>query len=334
MGIRVSCLNFDPTVRKIYTDKEQPAAKVTLGNGSYLVEGYLDFYGPQCHVLIGNYSSIAHGIKFIVAANHDSSTISTYPFQEVYEGIYGNNPSLHPECNHCQIIIGNDVWIGAYATIMGGVRIGNGAVIGAGAVVAKDVPPYAVVVGNPAKIIRYRFNAATIAWLQNLRWWNWSPEKVKSCWQEMKNMEAFQAKYPQPSPVPISSECQKMRNIICQFKAYGAKLYYFVPDLLSKEKIWQNVLQKFVGVGREKILFMDMSDEYPDDVKTKFAKLIESCQHDNLILNQHGKNVAAEHIIPLMDYVITTKEAESSYIADIASQKGRHILYGMDFFSV
>ena len=80
--------------------------------------------------------------------------------------------------NKGNTVIENDVWIGYQATILPGVRIGNGAVIGAHAVVTHDVPPYMIVGGNPAKVIRQRFNEATIARLQTLQWWNWPIEKI------------------------------------------------------------------------------------------------------------------------------------------------------------
>ena len=332
MIMNVSCSNFEQSVRKIYLYKEQSVVGVTLGEGSYLVQGSLEFGGAQCHVLIGKYSSIAHGIKFIAGLNHDSRGVSTYPFQEIFEGVFDKNAELHPQCNHCQIIIGNDVWIGAYATIMGGVKIGNGAVIGAGAVVAKDVPPYAIVVGNPARVIRYRFDEDTIKWLQKLRWWNWTPEKIKSCWLEMENMESFKEKYIEIPTMKISAECQELQNVIKQFKDEGYQFYYFVPDLLSKEKIWQTVLSKFANVTDKKILFIDMPADIPSNVKSKFEKLINSYQQGHLVLNQSTEDYTSKCIIPLMDYIITTKEADSSFIADIAASAKVKILYGMDEF--
>lgn len=332
MIINVSCGNFEQSIRKIYIDEDQSVVGVTLGEGSYLVQGSLEFGGSQCHVLIGKYSSVAHGIKFIVGLNHDSSSASTYPFQEVFEGMLDKNADLHPQCNHCQIIIGNDVWIGAYATIMGGVKIGNGAVIGAGAVVAKDVPPYAVVVGNPARVIKYRFDEATIEWLQKLRWWNWAPEKIKSCWPEMENMEAFKEKYREIPTMKISAECQELQNVIKQFKDEGYQFYYFVPDLLSKEKIWQTVLSKFANGTDKKILFIDMPADIPSNVKSKFEKLINSYQQGQLVLNESNEDYAGKHIISLMDYIITTKEAESSLVVDMASLAKTRVLYGRDEF--
>lgn len=332
MIINVSCSNFEQSVRKIYLDKEQSVVGVTLGEGSYLVQGTLEYGSPQCHVLIGKYSSIGHRIKFIAGLNHDSSRVSTYPFHEAFEGMHGGSVNNYPESNHYQIVIGNDVWIGADVTLLGGVKIGNGAVIGAGAVVAKDVPPYAVVVGNPARVIKYRFDEVTIEWLQKLRWWNWTPEKIKSCWPEMENMEVFKEKYLEIPIVKISAECQELQDVIKQFKDDGYQFYYFVPDLLSKEKIWQIVLNKFANGTDKKILFIDMPAEIPSNVKSKFEKLINSYQQGQLVLNKSNEDYAGKHIISLMDYIITTKEAESSLIVDMASLAKTRVLYGQDEF--
>lgn len=123
---------------------------------------------------IGKFCAIAKGVRFIMnGANHKLSGISTYPFQ-----IFGNGwervmPSLSELPYKGDTIIGSDVWIGYEAVIMPGIKIGNGAIVSACSVVTKDVPAYAVVGGNPAKVLKYRFSEEVVATLENIAWWNW-----------------------------------------------------------------------------------------------------------------------------------------------------------------
>lgn len=122
---------------------------------------------------IGKFCSIATGVEFIMAsANHSINTISTYPFNLFSEKWRQLTTITRKDLKRKDTIIENDVWIGRNATIMPGVTIGNGAIIGANSVVTKDVLPYTIVGGNPAKIIRKRFDIATINQLENLQWWN------------------------------------------------------------------------------------------------------------------------------------------------------------------
>lgn len=130
-------------------------------------------------LIIGKFCSIACGAKFLFnSANHTMRSLSTYPFPIFYElwehGIWTDKAWN----NKGNIVIGNDVWIGYEAVILAGVTIGDGAIIGARAVVTKDVPPYTVVGGVPAKPIRKRFPDDTINALLSMRWWDLPPEKI------------------------------------------------------------------------------------------------------------------------------------------------------------
>lgn len=131
------------------------------------------------HLYIGKYCSIACGAAFLFnSANHTLHSLSTYPFPIFYEEW---NLPLASICNAWDnkgdIVIGNDVWIGYQAVVLAGVTIGDGAIIGARALVTKDVPPYTIVVDVPAKPIRRRFDDGTILALQRLQWWDW-PESL------------------------------------------------------------------------------------------------------------------------------------------------------------
>ena len=144
------------------------------------------YHYPECNndsLIIGKFCSIACGAKFIFnAANHTLNGLTTYPFPIFFEewGLSADVKDIASAWNNKgDIVIGNDVWIGYDAIIMSGVSIGNGAVIGTRAVVTKDIPPYTIVGGVPAKPIRRRFDDETICRLERLRWWDWDEEKIR-----------------------------------------------------------------------------------------------------------------------------------------------------------
>ena len=131
-------------------------------------------------LLIGKFCSIACGAKFLFnSANHTLSSLSTYPFPLFFEewGLDKKNVAKSWD-NKGDIIIGNDVWIGFEAVILAGVTIGDGAIIGTRAIVTKDVPPYTIVGGVPAKPIKKRFDEDVISDLLCIKWWDWSNEKI------------------------------------------------------------------------------------------------------------------------------------------------------------
>ena len=134
-------------------------------------------------LIIGKFCSIACGTKFLFnCANHSLKSLSTYTFPLFYEEWELEKSNITTAWdNKGDIVIGNDVWIGYEAVIMAGVYIGDGAIIAARAVVTKDVPPYTIVGGTPAKEIRKRFDAEVIQQLLLLKWWNWSTDKIRKC---------------------------------------------------------------------------------------------------------------------------------------------------------
>ena len=145
-----------------------------LRNVKYL----FDFTGDK--LIIGKFCMIASDVKFIMnGANHLVNAVSTYPFAIFGHGWEGAmDGKEYPQKGDLKI--GNDVWIGFNATIMAGVSIGDGAIIGTNAMVVKDVPPYSIVGGNPAKEIKKRFSDTEIHHLLKVKWWDWSEEKITS----------------------------------------------------------------------------------------------------------------------------------------------------------
>lgn len=131
-------------------------------------------------LIIGKFCSIACGAKFLFnSANHKMASLSTYTFPLFFEewGLKKENVAQAWD-QKGDIMIGNDVWIGYEAVILSGVTIGDGAVVGCRAVVTKDIPPYTIVGGVPAKPIRKRFDEETIKELQKIKWWDWPEEKI------------------------------------------------------------------------------------------------------------------------------------------------------------
>ena len=140
------------------------------------VTHHYDFNGDK--LIIGNFCQIGAGVEFVMnGANHQMNTVSTYPFY-IMEGFNQEIPLKEDMPLKGDTIVGNDVWIGQNVTILAGVHIGDGAIIGANSVVGRDVEPYTVVVGNPARPIRKRFDDELIKMLLKFKWWDKSVEEI------------------------------------------------------------------------------------------------------------------------------------------------------------
>jgi len=141
------------------------------GNGSPLVI----YDGENEKLKIGKFCSISYNVIIFVGGSHRVDWISTYPFSVFFDEA-AHIPG-HPQAKG-DIIIGNDVWIGEGSTILSGVKIGNGAVVASKSVVTKDVAPYTIVAGNPARPVKLRFSQDIVDQLQAIRWWDWDIDKI------------------------------------------------------------------------------------------------------------------------------------------------------------
>ena len=148
---------------------------VTIGRNTSLWGPSLDIITGSGKVAIGNFCSIARNV-YMQTFNHNTQKLTTYFIgKNVFKEKWDNE-----QVSKGDITIQNDVWIGTNVTILGGVKIGNGAVVAAGSVVTKDIPPFAIVGGVPAKVLDYRFESAMIDRIQKLAWWDWPIEKIKN----------------------------------------------------------------------------------------------------------------------------------------------------------
>lgn len=154
---------------------------------------------------VGNFCSIARGVTILLGGNHRTDLVTSYPFSVVFSeaDAYPGHPTSRGD-----VYIGHDVWIGWGTLILSGVTIGNGAVIGAGSVVTRNVPPYAIVAGNPAQVIRYRFSQSQIEELQRIAWWDWPLDRIKAAWPLLlsSDIETFIASYRQCDHAQTSGE--------------------------------------------------------------------------------------------------------------------------------
>ncbi|KPW59711.1 CatB-related O-acetyltransferase [Pseudomonas syringae group genomosp. 3] len=165
--------------------------RAVVGVGTYGIPDIVDF-GDNSILRVGSYTSIAEGVKILLGGEHRTDWITTYPFPAMVEQV-SDIQDYAPSKG--DVVIGSDCWICANAVIVSGVTIGHGAIVGAGAMVVRDVAPYSVVGGNPCKFIRWRFEEDVRDLLLQAAWWDWPMEEVKSVARTLcsSDMDAFLA---------------------------------------------------------------------------------------------------------------------------------------------
>ena len=172
--------------KEIYVKPTIKNPNIIVGDFTYIADSefeshvthHYDFIGDK--LIIGKFCQIAAGVEFVMnGANHQMNAVSTFPFYTL-EGWDMKPPAASDMPFKGDTVIGNDVWIGQNATILPGVHIGDGAIIGANSVVASDVEPYSIVVGNPVKLIRYRFDGELTSLLLKFKWWDKPIEEINA----------------------------------------------------------------------------------------------------------------------------------------------------------
>jgi acetyltransferase-like isoleucine patch superfamily enzyme len=170
---------------------------LTTGRHTYGLPRIDVYKGSECKIIIGNFCSISRDVVMVAGGIHPMDWVSTYPFRAQWglNGAYEDGMPL----TKGDIVIGSDVWIGTEVMIFSGVTIGHGSVIASRAVVTRDVPPYAIVAGAPAKVLKYRFEPQIVEQLLQIRWWEWSDDGIRRALPILSsaNIEGFVSTYSQ-----------------------------------------------------------------------------------------------------------------------------------------
>lgn len=175
----VGFLASESNTRKFYfTNQIEHLKDYSIGNYTY-GEPVVLFPNDNATLVIGKFCSIAKDVTIFLGGNHRVDWVSTYPFFEIFDDFEKDEIIEGHPSTKGSVVIGNDVWIGRNVIILSGVQIGNGAVIAAGSVITKNIGSYEVWAGNPAKMVKKRFDIDTIETMEKIRWWDWDLEKIK-----------------------------------------------------------------------------------------------------------------------------------------------------------
>ncbi|WP_052447542.1 CatB-related O-acetyltransferase [Clostridium polynesiense] len=302
--------------------------KITSGADFTLSEGY------AVHNLhIGQFSSIGHSSDFTMGLGHNYFNLSTgvselfkedknYP----YEGSYKEKG---------QILIQNDVWLGHNVTIMPGVIIHNGAVVAANSHVVKDVPPYAIVGGNPAKIIKYRFSEEIINKLLTIKWWNWSNEKIRENGEFFKSedINAFCSKFYNEA----LEEDRKIKDV--EIDNLENTFLYFM-DFTEPYPLWERVIREFVKAFKSKedhLLVLYIDEEFANSNRElmnlipQFIDELFLAANFKCSLSLHFGNKESERaVFRRVDYLITNRDKHTILHSEYAYENKVKVISGVD----
>lgn len=308
----------------------------TAGKGSY--SGKLSVYntvGYRPHrahnFQVGRYSALGNDIQLLIDVNHHHGAVyqgrieefASQDSENIQERMGMWTAGMH---RRGQIMIGSDCCIGNRATIFGGVTIGNGAVVGADAVVTKDVPPYAIVGGNPARVLSYRFSPEIIEGLQQIAWWNWEEKELKAAKEDMQgSVEAFVAKYlPRVKGLPRKSGKYLTKQMP------GTPTILFFLDAEDNFPIYEYVLGHFLYSfpkgEAELVLAYDPGNEkqkglmkmLKKEIREKFIQICPIAEKDE------------EKLISEVDYLITTRVIQNMWRVERAGFYGVKCISGVD----
>lgn len=305
---------------------------LSIDRDSYIVEADIqsgiDFdpaAGRHC-IAIGKCCSLAESIVFMIDMNHDYASICQGELSCLQEVT-----RQHKIPRKASIILQNDVWVGHGAAIMAGVTLHNGCVIAANAVVTKDVPPYAIVGGNPAKILRYRFDSAIIDGLQKIAWWDWD-EKTQYARREDFSLpaEEFVSKY-----LPEAKEYLRRFDTVPppRTSLRYTRTALFIPDFGDPYPLYRKVLEQYFETDcpeLELMIYVSQRDASPENLRVLDSILRRHEDRDCSVILQTGETLDEHILFQYADYFITTRSPETVFRTCLADLYQTKILYGTD----
>lgn len=312
---------------------EQKAFPVlTIGRGSYITGTDVDAAEDEnliYNIQIGRYTSIANHVTLLVDLNHD--------YKRVCQGRIPGVPYQRPKLTKRkgQIVIMNDCWIGDGVTILSGVTIGNGAVVAAGSVVSKDVPPYAIVAGNPAKVIGYRFEKKQIEALLLIRWWNWTKDKVCEASELLLgDIDAFIAEYlpgakDELAGIPMLDICPMDKK----YDGVDRRLLY-IPDFEQDYPTYPRVIDAFVrsyaNTNYELLLYV-REDACLQEKLDKLDEIFAQYEDEDCYVNLYVGQVADERsFFGQCDAYVTNRSLDNVQHMDMAYLYGIPVISSVD----
>lgn len=280
---------------------------------------------------VGKFSSIAHNFYLDIDMNHNYLALSTAA-TELFN-VSESKDKKETFKRKGQILIQNDVWIGHNTTIVADVTIHDGAIVAANSHVVKDVPPYAIVGGNPAKIIRYRFDEETIKKLMAIKWWNWNDDKI------VANSHLFYSDKIQEFCDKFYEEALEEENNLKVLDTPRLKnTYLYFVDLLDEFKLFDKVLNSFVNEFKEDsdslLLLYINKDEYNNDYINMVNKYISDIKSSNnikcSILPYVGDKEGERSIFKNVDYFITNRSKNTILYSEYAYDNNVKVISGVD----
>jgi len=343
MKINFEILPFtinEPTIINVeLLNRKDKYPLACIGQDSYIWRGFIntgleytiDFGYTTHNIQIGSFNSLDAGIEFCMGINHSYSNLCMGVSKLLDE-----KPVDSSFNQKGQIIIQNDVWIGHKCTIMPGVIIHNGAVVTPNSHVVKDVPPYAIVGGNPAEIVKFRFSKELIDKLLTIQWWNWSNDDIRN---NIKYFNEDISKFCDTFYTKYKNEKEKIKKY--EIDRLKQNFLFFV-DLVDTYSIYERVIEQFIDKYKESsdyqlILFIDKNfrednvdliDKFYKFVKDKTDKTQTLCKLNIIIDNVNE----SRRLFKAVDYYITSRSKETVLYSGYADEFNVKIISGVDTY--